>query len=190
MIETGSIGSLSEKEVTERAAKLRLLLMDVDGVLTDGKLYYMPDAQGKAVEFKGFNTQDGLGIHFLGMVGIKTGVISGRDSFATTERARILNMSYVYQGHLEKVKIFEEILGKESLQPDQVGFIGDDFTDLPLMQMSGLGVAVANAREEVRARADYVTSRNGGDGAVREVAELILRASGKWSQILDKYGID
>jgi 3-deoxy-D-manno-octulosonate 8-phosphate phosphatase (KDO 8-P phosphatase) len=177
-------------EVVERARKIKLILMDVDGVLTDGTLFYLPDNNGKPVEFKGFNTQDGLGFHFCNSVGIKTGVISGRESMAVVERARILKMTYVFQGHLEKESIWEQVLKDANLEDDQAVFIGDDFTDVPLMRRSGLGCAVANARTEVRAAAHFVTSRKGGDGAVREIMEVILRAQNHWDGILDKYKLN
>jgi len=174
-------------DIKNRAAKIKLILMDVDGVLTDGKLFYFPGPDGKATEFKGFNSQDGLGFHMLHWSGIKTGLISGRDSPAVTERARILNITYVCQGFLEKVATYEEILQKENLTDENVSFIGDDFTDFPLIKRSGLGVCVADGRPEMRARADYVTRANGGSGALREVAELVLKSSGLWQPMLAKY---
>lgn len=174
-------------DVKNRAAKIKLILMDVDGVLTDGKLFYFPGPDGKATEFKGFNSQDGLGFHMLHWSGIKTGLISGRDSPAVTERARILNITYVCQGFLEKVATYEEILQKENLTDENVSFIGDDFTDFPLIKRSGLGVCVADGRPEMRAQADYVTRANGGTGALREVAELVLKSSGLWQPMLAKY---
>jgi 3-deoxy-D-manno-octulosonate 8-phosphate phosphatase (KDO 8-P phosphatase) len=177
------------EDILARARLIKVILMDVDGVLTDGRMYYFTDRNGKAVEFKSFNSHDGLGFHMLNFAGIKTGVISGRESPATVERARILSISHVYQGHLEKMQSFREILDKENVEPSQVAFIGDDFTDLPLMRASGLGCAVANAREEVKQLAHFVTARCGGDGAVREVAELVLKAQGRWQDILVKYGM-
>ncbi len=175
------------QDVQARARKIKVLLMDVDVVLTDGRLFYTTDHEGKAQEFKGFNSHDGLGFHFLNWSGIKSGVISGRVSFATEERARILNITYVYQGHLEKMALFDEVLAKEQIQADEAAFIGDDFTDLPLMRRSGLGCAVANARAEVKHYAHYITSARGGEGAVREVIELLLKSQGKWQAILDRY---
>lgn len=174
-------------DLLERFKRVKVLLMDVDGVLTDGRLYYIHDEKGKAIEFKGFHSQDGLGFHFLNSVGIKTGVISGRVSFATEERARILKMSFVYQGLLEKEGAYEEVLQKANVTADEVAYVGDDFTDVPLMLRSGLGCAVADAREEVRNAARFVTSRNGGHGALREIIELILKAQNKWDGILEKY---
>jgi 3-deoxy-D-manno-octulosonate 8-phosphate phosphatase (KDO 8-P phosphatase) len=175
------------KEVVERLRRIKVLLMDVDGVLTDGRLFYLPGADGQPVEFKGFNSQDGLGCHFLNSVGIKTGVISGRDSPATTERARILKMSYVYQGLLEKEGAYEEVLQKENVTAQEVAFIGDDFTDVPLMLRSGLGCCVGNARPELKEVAHIVAKANGGEGAVREIIEMILIAQNKWSGVLEKY---
>ena len=177
------------EDVRKRAAKIKLILMDVDGVLTDGKLFYFPGPDGKATEFKGFSSQDGLGFHMLHWSGIKTGLISGRDSPAVTERSRILNITYVYQGFLEKIATYEEILKKENLTDESVAFIGDDFTDFPLIKRSGLGVCVGDGRPELRARADYVTTANGGSGALREVAELVLKSSGLWQPMLAKYGL-
>jgi len=179
---------LAKDEVMARAAKVKLVLMDVDGVLTNGNLFYFPGPDGKPTEFKSFNSQDGAGIHCLNLVGIKSGVISGRDSQAVTERARILKISYVYQGYLEKEAVYEEILKKENLTDESVAFIGDDFPDYPLLKRCGFAVAVGNARPELIERAHYVTRAHGGDGAVREVAELIIRARGEWPLVMKKFG--
>lgn len=174
-------------DIKKRAEKIQMILMDVDGVMTDGTLFYIPGVNGEAIEFKGFNSHDGLGLHFCHTVGIKTGIISGRDSFATKERARILNMNYVYQGHLKKVPSFEEILKDAKLDNDAVAFIGDDFTDVPLFNRAGLAVAVANARPEVKESAHYVTEQRGGNGAVREVVEIVLKSRGLWTTCLEQY---
>lgn len=163
--------------------------MDVDGVMTDGKLFYFPDAQGKMVEFKGFNSHDGLGLHLCNFVGIPTGVISGRVSPGVEERARILKMRYVYQGHLHKVATFEEILLDAKVDASEVAYIGDDFPDIPLLRRVGLAVAVANARPEVIAAAHFVTQKNGGDGAVRDAVELVLKSKGKWEEALAQYEV-
>ncbi len=175
-------------EVKNRAGQIKLLLMDVDGVLTDGSLYYFPGPDGKPTEFKGFNSQDGAGFHCLHYCGIKSGVISGRDSQAVNERARILKISHVYQGFLEKESVYEEILSKENLSDESVAFIGDDFPDYPLMKRCGFAVAVANARDELKERAHYVSRARGGDGAVRETIEVILKAQGLWDKVLKKFG--
>jgi 3-deoxy-D-manno-octulosonate 8-phosphate phosphatase (KDO 8-P phosphatase) len=161
--------------------------MDVDGVLTNGKLYYVPGANGQIVESKGFDSQDGIALQWLGWKGIKTGVISGRLSPATDERARQVKMTYVYQGHIEKVPILEEILKDSKLEPSAVAYIGDDLTDIVIMRRVGFSVATANARDEVKRVANYVTKATGGEGAVREVIELLLSAQNLWREILEHY---
>jgi 3-deoxy-D-manno-octulosonate 8-phosphate phosphatase (KDO 8-P phosphatase) len=163
--------------------------MDVDGVLTNGKLFHFPDAQGNMVETKGFDSQDGIALQWMQWKGLQTGVISGRESLATAERARQVKMNYVYQGHIEKIPILEKILGEANLQPDEVAYMGDDFTDLVVMRRVGFAIAVANARPEVKREAHYVTEATGGNGAVREVIEIILDAQGFWSEILEKYEV-
>lgn len=164
--------------------------MDVDGVMTDGKIYYFPDAQGQMTEFKGFNSHDGLGLHLCNFVGITTGVISGRVSPAVEERARILKMRYVEQGHLEKVASWEKILKDARLDASQAAYIGDDFPDVPLLKRAGLAVAVANARPEVKDVAHFITEKCGGDGAVREAIELVLRAQGRWKAAAAHYEVE
>jgi 3-deoxy-D-manno-octulosonate 8-phosphate phosphatase (KDO 8-P phosphatase) len=171
----------------QMAARVKLLLMDVDGVLTDGKLYNVPGPDGKMVETKGFDSRDGIGLQWLSWKGIKTGVISGRLSPATEERARQCKMTYIYQGHIEKIPILEEILADAKVDPSEVAYIGDDLTDVVIMHRVGLAVAPANARTEVKAAAHYVTEAVGGDGAVREVVELLLKAQNRWPEILKHY---
>ena len=137
--------------VTELASRIKLLLMDVDGVLTNGKLFNVPDAAGQMVETKGFDSQDGIALQWLNWKGIKTGVISGRLSPATVERARQVKMTYVYQGHIEKVPILEEILKNAGIEASEVAYVGDDLTDVVIMRRVGLAIATANARAEVKA---------------------------------------
>jgi 3-deoxy-D-manno-octulosonate 8-phosphate phosphatase (KDO 8-P phosphatase) len=177
------------EDVRARAARIKLLLMDVDGVLTNGKLYHFPDAAGKMIETKGFDSQDGIALQWMQWKGFRTGVISGRESLATVERARQTSIDYVYQGHIEKIPILGEIMAKAKLQADQIAYVGDDFTDIVVMRRVGLAIAVANARLQVQQAAHYVTERAGGDGAVREVIELILDACGFWAEILAKYEV-
>ncbi len=172
--------------VFSKASKVKLLLMDVDGVLTDSSILYIVD-NGKPVECKAFNSKDGLGLYLLNQYGISTGVISGRVSQSVEERARILKFKHVYQGHMDKQEAFEKILAEEKLDPSEVAFVGDDFHDGPLVVQSGLGVAVGNAAEELKSVADYVTRSPGGAGAVREVCELILKTQGYWEEVLNKY---
>jgi 3-deoxy-D-manno-octulosonate 8-phosphate phosphatase (KDO 8-P phosphatase) len=180
---------MMEAKILEAAARTKLLLMDVDGVLTNGRLYNVPDAAGNMVETKGFDSQDGIALQWLSWKGIKTGVISGRQSPATAERARQVKMTYVYQGHIEKIPILEEILAAEKIHSDEVAYIGDDFTDVTIMHRVGLAIATANARAEVKKEAHYVTQAPGGEGAVREVVELLLRAHNRWGEILRHYEI-
>ncbi len=177
-------------DILRRAARVKLLLMDVDGVLTDCKLYYVPDAQGRMVETKGFDAQDGIALQWLNWKGIQTGVISGRESPATVERARQVKMTYVYQGHIEKIPILEEILAKAQIDRSEVAYAGDDLTDLVILRRVGLGIATANARAEVKRAANYVTEARGGWGAIREVAELLLKAQNRWGEILKHYEAD
>ena len=175
--------------VTELASRIKLLLMDVDGVLTNGKLFNVPDAGGRMVETKGFDSQDGIALQWLDWKGIKTGVISGRISPATEERARQVKMTYVYQGHIEKVPILEKILKDAKIDGSEVAYVGDDLTDVVIMRRVGLAIAPANAREEVKRAAHYVTQASGGEGAVREVVELLMKAQGLWAEILKHYEI-
>jgi 3-deoxy-D-manno-octulosonate 8-phosphate phosphatase (KDO 8-P phosphatase) len=176
-------------DINARASKIKLLLMDVDGVMTNGKLYNVPGPDGKMVETKGFDSQDGIGLQWLSWKGIKTGVISGRLSPATAERARQCKMTYVYQGHIEKIPILEEILAEAKVDSSEVAYIGDDFTDTVIMHRVGLAIATGNARPEVKNVAHYVTQAVGGEGAVREVVELLLKAQDRWGEILKHYEI-
>jgi 3-deoxy-D-manno-octulosonate 8-phosphate phosphatase (KDO 8-P phosphatase) len=174
-------------DILKRASQIKLLLMDVDGVLTDGKLYNVPDRDGKMVETKGFDSQDGIALQWLNWKDVKTGVVSGRVSPATEERARQVKMTYVYQGHIEKVPILEQILADAKISASEVAYMGDDLTDVVILRRVGLAIATANAREEVKRAAHYVTQAAGGRGAVREVAELLLKAQNRWKEILKQY---
>lgn len=177
------------QNINEIAAGIKLLLMDVDGVMTDGKLYNVPDASGHMVETKAFDTQDGIALQWLSWKGIQTGIISGRVSPATEERCRQCHVSYIYQGHIEKIPILEEILAQSGFTPDQVAYMGDDLTDVVIMRRVALGIAPANARPEVKCCARMVTEAAGGRGAVREVCELLLQAQGHWADLLRKYEV-
>jgi 3-deoxy-D-manno-octulosonate 8-phosphate phosphatase (KDO 8-P phosphatase) len=177
-------------ELKDRAAKIKLVLMDVDGVLTDGKYFHVPNPAGGLFEVKLFDSQDGIALQWLSRLGIKTGLISGRDAEATAERARSSKMAYCYMGNTEKLPIFREILADAQLTAEEVAYLGDDLTDAILMKRAGLAVAVANARPEVKKCAHYVTETPGGQGALREVTELILRAQGRWDEILKHYEVE
>lgn len=162
--------------IERRASRIRLLLMDCDGVLTDGRIWLTSDGE----EQKSFNVRDGVGLYLLHRAGIKTGIISGRSSQVVQRRADELKVEFVRQGVPDKVGAFEELLAAADVDDNAVAFIGDDLNDIPLMQRCELGVAVADAAEEVRASAHYVTQARGGMGAVREVAEFILKSQGQW----------
>lgn len=170
-------------ELALRACKIRLILTDCDGVLTDGSLYY--DGQGEAL--KVFHIHDGLAFKLAHKAGIKTGIISGRKSAALELRARELNVDYLYHGNDAKLGAYEEIRAAENLSDEQIAYIGDDLHDLALLHRVGLAIAVADAVAEVKAAAHFVTTRNGGRGAFREAVELILQAQGKREALLSGF---
>jgi 3-deoxy-D-manno-octulosonate 8-phosphate phosphatase (KDO 8-P phosphatase) len=176
-------------DVLACAKKIRLLLMDVDGVLTDGRLINIPGPDGTIFETKCFDSQDGIALQWLDWHGIQTGIISGRVSPATEERARQVKMAYIYQGHIEKIPILEEIQKKSGVALEEMAYVGDDLTDVVCLRRVGFGIATANARGEVKRAAHYVTQAPGGRGAVREICELLLQAHGRWEDILRKYEI-
>jgi 3-deoxy-D-manno-octulosonate 8-phosphate phosphatase (KDO 8-P phosphatase) len=157
--------------------------MDCDGVLTDGRITLLSDGD----EEKSFHTRDGHGIVLLHRAGLRSGIISGRTSTLVERRARELGMAFVKQGTWDKIKEFDEVLREAGVEEEEVAFIGDDVTDIPLMQRSELAVAVADASEETRMAAHYVTQLPGGFGAVREVCEIILKAQGHWADLMQRY---
>jgi 3-deoxy-D-manno-octulosonate 8-phosphate phosphatase (KDO 8-P phosphatase) len=193
-----------------RAKKIKLILFDVDGVLTDGKLFFVPAPPGlqsttqehaakhsgqggfgiassSMIEIKGFHAHDGTSISLARLAGIKTGLITKRISETVALRARDLGMEYVYQGIQDKLTAFEEILKSEGLKADEAAFVGDDVIDLPVMRNCGLAIAVANARNEVKKDAHFVTPHRGGDGAARDAVEFIIKAQGKWQRVVSQY---
>ena len=170
-------------EVESRAARVRLLLLDCDGVLTDGRI--TPVEGGE--ELKSFHTHDGHGLVMLHRAGLRSGIISGRKSRLVELRAADLGVSFVRQGALNKVEAFESLLGEAGVEASHAAYVGDDVVDIPLMRRCGLAVAVADATEETRAAAHHVTRLPGGFGAVREVCELILKAQGRWEELMKRY---
>jgi 3-deoxy-D-manno-octulosonate 8-phosphate phosphatase (KDO 8-P phosphatase) len=167
----------------ERARKTRLLIMDVDGVLTDGRI--IQDCHGH--ELKVFDVKDGHGIVMAHRAKLRTGLISGRESETITRRAEELGIELVFQKIWNKLEVYERILADTALTHDEVAYIGDDLIDIPLLRRVGLAVAVADAVDEVKAVCHFITRRPGGQGAVREVIELILRAQGYWDTLLERY---
>jgi 3-deoxy-D-manno-octulosonate 8-phosphate phosphatase (KDO 8-P phosphatase) len=180
---------VTEEHLQGLASKIKILLMDVDGVLTDGRLYMLPAPDGTMVETKGFDSQDGIALRWLKWFEIEAGVISGRNSPATVERARQVEMRWVFQGHIEKIPILEKILAEAKMDAQNIAYIGDDVTDVVIMRRVGLSFATANARPEVKRSAMAVTEAAGGEGAVREVIEYLLKAQGHWDKLLEKYEI-
>ncbi len=175
--------SMLPNDLKKRAKKIKLILMDTDGVLTEGKIIFY-NGGGEA---KAFDVKDGVGIKLAQRVGLKTGIITGRTSEAVARRAKELEIEEVHQGAREKIKSYEEILEKHSLKDDEVCFIADDIIDIPVMKKAGFPVAVADAHEDILPFALYQTSLKGGQGAVREVIDIILKAQGKWHQLIKKY---
>lgn len=172
-----------ETDTREKLAAVKLVAMDVDGVLTDGRAYY--GSNGEQGVF--FNVHDGSGIKYLHRAGIRTAIISGRELEAISARAEVLGIELVFQGAKVKMEAYEELKRRAGLSDADICYVGDDLTDVPVMRAVGLAIAVANARDEVRELADIVTRAAGGDGAVREVSEMVLKASGKWDDILKRY---
>jgi 3-deoxy-D-manno-octulosonate 8-phosphate phosphatase (KDO 8-P phosphatase) len=168
------------EDVWARAGRIRLLILDIDGVLTDGRLYF--DAKGETL--KVFHVRDGHGIKMVQRGGLEVALISGRRSDAAFHRARELGISRFYEGVRDKVVVLEELLAALNLKPVEVAAVGDELVDLPLFHRVGLGVAVADAAPEVVAAAHWVTSLPGGKGAVREVCDLLLKAQGAWEELL------
>lgn len=194
----------------ERARKIKLILFDVDGVMTDGTIFLFPAPAGapqalsshkeevadqggyaihsqNVIEAKGFNAHDGAGISLAKLGGLKLGIITKRISETVALRARDLKLDIVHQGVADKGKCFAEILKKEKLKPEQVAYVGDDIIDLPVMRRCGLAVAVRNAREEVKDESHFVTDHNGGHGACRDAIEYILRAQGSLDRAITQY---
>ena len=198
-----------------RARKIKLLLFDVDGVLTDGKLFIFPappgtgqsilDAKAQSrstqhggqggfgfhsqslIEAKGFHAHDGTSVSLARLAGIKTGLITKRISETVALRARDLKLEHVHQGIQDKRACFEEIVRQEGLKPEEAAFVGDDVIDLPAMRAAGFAIAVKNARAEVKKESHYITPHVGGDGALRDAVEFILKAQGKWKKIVEDY---
>jgi 3-deoxy-D-manno-octulosonate 8-phosphate phosphatase (KDO 8-P phosphatase) len=171
------------KAMKANLADIRLLVLDVDGVLTDGSI--LIDADGR--ESKAFNSVDGHGIRLWRRAGLEVAFISGRAADAVNHRAKDLQVEYVFQDCHDKMPVLEKLLEQQGLSPQHVAVVGDDLPDLPMMRCAGFAAAVSNAVDEVKQHADYVATRSGGHGAVREVIEYILKNTGKWDQLMKRY---
>ena len=167
----------------ERLQKVKMLLLDVDGVLTDGRIIYSSDG----TETKAFDVKDGHGLKMIQRAGIKVGIITGRQSTVVEHRAKELGINIVYQGVKDKLVPFREILDTCSISEDEIAYVGDDIVDLPILLRVGFSATVADALPEVRERVHYVSDRKGGKAAVREICDLILKESGRWDSVAAKY---
>lgn len=174
-----------EEYLVERAKRTKLLLLDVDGVLTDGRIIY--DSKGRDSKF--FNVHDGLGVYLLKKAGIPTVLITAKGSRAIKPRARDMQVDAVFEDISPKTSVLDKILTKHKVSSQEACFVGDDLVDLCLMKRVGFAIAVFNACAEIKSLAHYVTQKEGGNGAVREVAELILKSQGKWEEILGLYQV-
>ena len=172
-----------KQELIDKAKKIKLLLLDVDGVLTDGRIIY--DSRGRDMKF--FDVHDGLGVYILKKAGIPTILITAKGSRAIRPRARDMEVETVYENISPKTKVLDKILKKYNVSSEEVCFVGDDLVDLCLMRSVGFPIAVLNAAVEIKQVADYITGREGGRGAVREVAELILKSQGRWDEAILSY---
>ena len=172
------------EQAQARAQRIKLILTDVDGILTDGKVNFFVAPDGKIEEIKSFHTQDGIAAMLCHSAGIKLGIITGRRHITTVARAKNLGFTYMYQGFLTKMGPLQDVLQKENLTPEEVCYIGDDITDLPLLLKVGFAATVPNALDIVKQNVHYVTKRVGGDGAYREIIDFILAAQGKLEPIL------
>jgi len=170
----------------QRAAHIQLLLMDVDGTMTDGGVTLLSQNDGTALEIKTFDAHDGQGLTLAQTAGLRTGCITGRESSALLRRAREMKMEFIYMKQPLKMPAYEEILRQAGVSDAAVAFIGDDLPDIPLLRRAGLAVAVGDAVPEVKQAAHYITRALGGQGAVRETVELILKSKGIWAELIDK----
>jgi 3-deoxy-D-manno-octulosonate 8-phosphate phosphatase (KDO 8-P phosphatase) len=169
-----------------RAAKIKVLLMDVDGTMTDGGVTLLSQPDGTALEIKTFDAHDGQGLTLAHTAGLRTGCITGRESAALLRRAHEMSMEFIYMKQPVKMPAYEEILGKAGVADSAVAFVGDDLPDIPLLRRVGLAIAVGDAVPEVKHAAHYTTKALAGHGAIREAVELILRSKGIWEEMIDK----
>jgi 3-deoxy-D-manno-octulosonate 8-phosphate phosphatase (KDO 8-P phosphatase) len=170
----------------KRATHIKLLLMDVDGAMTDGSVTLLSQTDGTALEIKTFDAHDGQGLTLAQTAGLRTGCITGRESAALLRRAHEMKMEFIYMKQPVKMPAYEEIREKAGVSDSAVAYIGDDLPDIPLMRRAGLAIAVGDAVPEVKAAAHYITKALAGHGAVREAVELILKSKGTWEAMIDK----
>jgi 3-deoxy-D-manno-octulosonate 8-phosphate phosphatase (KDO 8-P phosphatase) len=169
------------------AKNIKVLIFDVDGVLTDGQIFVIPGADGKGIEAKGFAAHDGLGISLGRLGGLRIGIITKRNSQTVAIRAHDLKLEFVYQGQAHKMNAINDILAKTGYTIDQLAYVGDDIIDLPVMRQCGLAIATANARQQVKDAAHYITPNVGGQGAGRDAIDFILSAQGSLEKVIEQY---
>jgi 3-deoxy-D-manno-octulosonate 8-phosphate phosphatase (KDO 8-P phosphatase) len=174
---------ISDLDLQQKLDRIQLLLLDVDGVLTDGRIIYHDNGD----ETKVFHVRDGMGIRLLLLSGIQVGIATGRTSPALSHRCRNLGITLIFDGLKEKIPVLERIFQKTGVSAEQIAFVGDDLMDLAIMKRVGMAFAVSDAHEMIIQHADWVTSCNGGQGAVREVCELILKKKGLWNRIIQRF---
>jgi 3-deoxy-D-manno-octulosonate 8-phosphate phosphatase (KDO 8-P phosphatase) len=170
-----------------RAKKIKVLIFDVDGVLTDGQIFVIPNSEGHGIEAKGFSAHDGLGISLGRLGGLRIGIITKRQSQTVAIRAKDLKLEFIYQGQSHKMNAINKILEKTGYTLDQLAYVGDDIIDLPVMRRCGLAIATANARQQVKSVAHYVTPNAGGFGAGRDAIDFILSAQGTLETVIEQY---
>ena len=173
--------------LSDRARRVKVLLFDVDGVLTNGDITIIPNAEGKGTEVKSFSAHDGLGISLARLAGLKIGFVTKRNSQVVAIRARDLKIDHVYQGQSHKMEAVNKILAAENCTLDEIAYVGDDIIDLPVMRMVGVAIATANARPQVKAAAHYVTPLGGGQGAGRDAIDFILAERGVLESTIEEY---
>ncbi|HZT70776.1 MAG TPA: HAD family hydrolase [Terriglobia bacterium] len=178
---------VTKTELRRRASKIKLLLLDVDGVMTDGRIYYVPRPEGGMFETKTFHSRDGIGIRYAREAGLKIGIISGRGSETVRYRAAELKLDFVEENSLQKIPPYERILQAAGVKDSEVCYIGDDLVDLPILKRAGLAIAVRDGHSFLRNHVHYVTKAPGGLGAIREVVEIILDSQGKWKPVVEGY---
>jgi 3-deoxy-D-manno-octulosonate 8-phosphate phosphatase (KDO 8-P phosphatase) len=178
---------MTPKKIRSRARKIKLLLMDVDGVMTDGRIYYVPNPKGGMFETKTFHARDGLALRIAHENGLQTGIITGRSSPVIDYRVKELGIHYLFQKALDKLVPYERVKQEAGVTDAEIAYVGDDIVDLPILKRAGFAVGVAGGDETLRRHVHYWTKAPGGLGAVRETIEVILSAQGKWEKVLNHY---
>jgi len=176
-------GLIAMEDAFKKAKNIKLVIFDVDGVLTDGSLFYGDDGQ----EYKAFNSRDGHGMKMLQETGVRIGVITGRTSEVVLHRMKNLQVQHIYQGRLEKLPAFEELINKLGITPEHTAYVGDDVVDLPIMLRVGLAITVPNAHDLVKQHAHWISSKPAGAGAARDICEMIMKAQGTYDAAMAKY---